>query len=154
MTSLYLRPGFTFRDLADINNDGCLTRDGFAVAMHLIQKKLAGKDVPVTLPPSLVPPSARVAVSTSSPFSPATQTQQPAVDLFSFDDTPPPSAGPTQTFSPPTLQAQYTGAFQVTPVKHTPEPDPFTAPSFDTCVFPFRLLTILIAYCYPPSSKS
>ncbi|KAH9483828.1 putative calcium-binding protein [Psilocybe cubensis] len=121
-------------DLADINNDGCLTRDGFAVAMHLIQKKLAGKDIPATLPPSLVPPSARAAVPTSSPFAPAIQPQQPAVDLFSFDDTPPPSASPAQTvtFSPPTLQPQYTGAFQATPVKHTPEPDPFAAASFNT----------------------
>ncbi len=31
------------RDLADINNDGCLTRDGFAVAMHLIQRNWLDK---------------------------------------------------------------------------------------------------------------
>ena len=43
--------------LADLNNDGRLTRDGFAVAMHLIQGKLAGKEVPTRLPPTLVPPS-------------------------------------------------------------------------------------------------
>ena len=33
--------------------------DEFAVAMYLIYAKLAGKDLPVTLPPQLVPPSTR-----------------------------------------------------------------------------------------------
>ncbi|KAK7693155.1 hypothetical protein QCA50_002721 [Cerrena zonata] len=43
-------------DLADADADGRLSRDEFAVAMHLIRAKLAGKDVPDNLPPSLVPP--------------------------------------------------------------------------------------------------
>ncbi|KAI6030093.1 hypothetical protein EDC04DRAFT_109360 [Pisolithus marmoratus] len=59
-------------DLADINNDGRLTRDGFAVALCLIQGKLAGKDVPNTLPPTLVPQSMR---KTISPFTTATVSQ-------------------------------------------------------------------------------
>ncbi|KZT74249.1 hypothetical protein DAEQUDRAFT_807913 [Daedalea quercina L-15889] len=46
-------------DLADTNTDGRLTRDEFAVAMHLIHEKLKGKDLPRTLPPSLLPPSLR-----------------------------------------------------------------------------------------------
>ncbi|KIK63762.1 hypothetical protein GYMLUDRAFT_196623 [Collybiopsis luxurians FD-317 M1] len=90
-------------DLADLNNDGRLTREGFAVAMHLIQKKLAGGEIPSTLPPSLIPPSMRQANAslTQSSFSPpGQQTQQaPATelqkDLFSFDDSPPPSAAPS-----------------------------------------------------------
>ncbi|KAG5637716.1 hypothetical protein H0H81_003480 [Sphagnurus paluster] len=80
-------------DLADINNDGHLTRDGFAIAMFLIQRKLAGSDIPLSLPSSLTPPSMRVAV-VSSPFaSPPKQqaTQEPASDLL-WDDTPPASA--------------------------------------------------------------
>ncbi|KAF8803613.1 hypothetical protein BYT27DRAFT_7171751 [Phlegmacium glaucopus] len=85
-------------DLADLNSDGRLTRDGFAVAMHLIQKKLAGQDIPAKLPPSLIPPSARVSASGPSPFSPTNaqthQEPEPATDLFSFDDTPPSSALP------------------------------------------------------------
>ena len=85
-----------FRDLADINSDGRLTRDGFAIALHLIQKKLAGQDVPSNLPPSLTPPSARVSAFGTSPFSPANaqshQESEPTTDLFSFDDTPPSSA--------------------------------------------------------------
>ncbi|KAH9966497.1 hypothetical protein BC827DRAFT_669896 [Russula dissimulans] len=62
-------------DLADLNNDGRLTRDGFAVAFHLIQGKLTGQEVPTTLPASLMPPSMRaVAAPTTSPF------QQPPSD--------------------------------------------------------------------------
>lgn len=83
------------RDLADINSDGRLTRDGFAVAMHLIQKKLAGVDIPATLPLSLIPPSART--NDASPFSPPTSHHppEPAKDLL-WDDTPPASATPSQ----------------------------------------------------------
>jgi epidermal growth factor receptor substrate 15 len=63
------------RDLADLNNDGRLTRDGFAVAFHLIQGKLFGKEIPTTLPASLMPPSMRAATAPStSPF------QQPLSD--------------------------------------------------------------------------
>ncbi|KAJ3765458.1 hypothetical protein FB446DRAFT_850129 [Lentinula raphanica] len=91
-------------DLADLNNDGRLTRDGFAVAMHLIQKKLAGGEIPPVLPPSLVPPSMRQQGTGSiaaSPFSPINQQMQhapapePQKDLFSFDETPPSSAAAT-----------------------------------------------------------
>ncbi|KAH9925266.1 uncharacterized protein B0H18DRAFT_1104723 [Fomitopsis serialis] len=46
-------------DLADANHDGRLTRDEFAVVMHLIRERLKGREVPRTLPPSLVPPSLR-----------------------------------------------------------------------------------------------
>ncbi|KAG6833491.1 hypothetical protein H0H87_006063 [Tephrocybe sp. NHM501043] len=80
-------------DLADINNDGRLTRDGFAVAMHLIQKKLAGNDIPSSLPPTLIPPSLR-GTTVASPFAPPPQQQaiqEPARDLL-WDDTPPASA--------------------------------------------------------------
>ncbi|EIW85357.1 hypothetical protein CONPUDRAFT_135123 [Coniophora puteana RWD-64-598 SS2] len=96
-------------DLADINNDGRLTRDGFAVGMHLIQGKLTGKEVPSSLPPSLVPPSMRGANAgaMSSPFgAPAPKPQEPARDLL-WDDSPPPSAGVSQP--PSILQPQSTG---------------------------------------------
>ncbi|QRV74778.1 hypothetical protein RhiJN_02793 [Ceratobasidium sp. AG-Ba] len=46
-------------DLADVKKDGKLTADEFAVAMHLIDGKLAGREIPVELPASLVPPSLR-----------------------------------------------------------------------------------------------
>ncbi|THH31741.1 hypothetical protein EUX98_g2439 [Antrodiella citrinella] len=44
-------------DLADSDTDGRLSREDFAVAMHLIKAKIAGREVPDTLPLSLVPPS-------------------------------------------------------------------------------------------------
>ena len=44
-------------DLADTNQQGRLTREQFAVAMHLIHKRLQGGVLPNTLPQSLVPPS-------------------------------------------------------------------------------------------------
>ncbi|KAG6874326.1 hypothetical protein C0995_001551 [Termitomyces sp. Mi166 len=79
-------------DLADINNDGKLTRDGFATAMYLIQRKIAGVDLPNTLPLSLVPPSLRSATASSPSTSPQRQvSQEPARDLL-WDDTPPASA--------------------------------------------------------------
>ena len=43
--------------LADIDKDGYLSRDEFALAMHLIRIKLDGADLPDELPDHLVPPS-------------------------------------------------------------------------------------------------
>ncbi|CAH1402016.1 unnamed protein product [Nezara viridula] len=45
--------------LSDIDRDGFLDSDEFALAMHLIQVKLDGHDLPTTLPDHLVPPSKR-----------------------------------------------------------------------------------------------
>ncbi|KAF5381294.1 hypothetical protein D9615_008336 [Tricholomella constricta] len=54
------------RVLADIHGDNRLTRDGFAIAMHLIQQRLNGAELPHVLPSSLIPPSMR----TQSPYTP------------------------------------------------------------------------------------
>ncbi len=54
------------RDLADIRKEGKLTREEFAVAMHLINDKLAGKPLPSTLPMSTVPPGLRSQVAAQS----------------------------------------------------------------------------------------
>lgn len=45
--------------LADPHNRGRLNMDEFAVAMHLIYRKLNGYPIPNRLPPELVPPSTR-----------------------------------------------------------------------------------------------
>jgi len=45
--------------LADQGNKGRLNMDEFAVAMHLIYRKLNGYPMPAQLPPELVPPSTR-----------------------------------------------------------------------------------------------
>ncbi|XP_077778085.1 epidermal growth factor receptor substrate 15-like 1 isoform X6 [Podarcis muralis] len=46
-------------DLSDIDKDGHLDRDEFAVAMHLVYRALEKEPVPPSLPPPLVPPSKR-----------------------------------------------------------------------------------------------
>ena len=43
--------------LADVDSDGALDSDEFALAMHLINIKLEGYDLPEDLPEHLVPPS-------------------------------------------------------------------------------------------------
>jgi len=45
--------------LSDPNNRGRLNLDEFAVAMHLIYRKLNGYPIPARLPPELIPPSTR-----------------------------------------------------------------------------------------------
>ena len=94
-----------------MNNDGRLTRDGFAIAMHLIQGKLAGKEVPATMPESLIPPSMRKGKGLSIMAPPP---QEPIRDLLG-DDTPP--ASPPVASSPPVtmptrsnIQPQQTGS--------------------------------------------
>nr|CAG8442379.1 3165_t:CDS:2 [Entrophospora candida] len=45
--------------LSDPNNNGKLNQDEFAVAMHLIYRKLNGYEIPTTLTAELIPPSTR-----------------------------------------------------------------------------------------------
>lgn len=45
--------------LADYDKDGFLDGDEFSLAMHLINVKLDGYDLPTELPEHLIPPSKR-----------------------------------------------------------------------------------------------
>eukprot|EP00918_Siedleckia_nematoides_P010749 GHVU01023509.1.p1 GENE.GHVU01023509.1~~GHVU01023509.1.p1 ORF type:complete len:536 (-),score=79.31 GHVU01023509.1:146-1753(-) len=45
--------------LSDVDKDGMLDADEFALAMHLIQIKLEGHDIPTDLPEHLIPPDKR-----------------------------------------------------------------------------------------------
>ncbi|MCJ1284296.1 hypothetical protein MMC26_003627 [Xylographa opegraphella] len=107
-------------DLADINSEGQLNRDEFAVAMHLIQQQLAKKGpLPQFLPPNLVPPAMRrqpvpPSQSTAPAFDNAANITKPKSaidDLFGLDDivTPTPqvpqSTGGSTTFTPASPQA-------------------------------------------------
>ncbi|XP_034566054.1 epidermal growth factor receptor substrate 15-like 1 isoform X6 [Notolabrus celidotus] len=62
-------------DLSDIDKDGHLDRDEFAVAMHLVYRALEKEPVPALLPSTLVPPSKRKkslgSVASSAPGLPA-----------------------------------------------------------------------------------
>ena len=51
--------------LSDIDQDGQLDRDEFAVAMFLIDHKLAGNDLPDKLPDRVIPPSKRSFIRSS-----------------------------------------------------------------------------------------
>ena len=114
-------------DLADINSEGRLNRDEFAVAMYLIKQQLNKKDVPSVLPQSLpqnlIPPSMRrqpiaPPQSTAPTFDNAANITKPksaAEDLFGLDalDTPAPpqvaqSTGGSSTFTP--VSPQPTGS--------------------------------------------
>lgn len=84
-------------DLADINSEGQLNKDEFAVAMYLIRQqrsKTTGRDVlPQSLPPNLIPPSMRrqppqPAQPTAPTFDNAANITAPksaAEDLFGLD---------------------------------------------------------------------
>ncbi|KAJ1896445.1 hypothetical protein LPJ66_003981 [Kickxella alabastrina] len=65
-------------DLADVNHNGKLSREEFAVAMHLINLRLAGGEIPDTLPPALVPPSMRKASITSNSMHNLSPQMRPA----------------------------------------------------------------------------
>ena len=43
--------------LSDVDRDGMLDADEFALAMHLMNIKIDGNDLPAELPEHLVPPS-------------------------------------------------------------------------------------------------
>ena len=43
--------------LSDIDRDGMLDADEFALAMHLVNLKLEGHELPMELPEHLVPPT-------------------------------------------------------------------------------------------------
>lgn len=53
-------------DLADVDRDGCLDADEFAVAMYLCAKSKEGEVLPAELPASMLPPSKAHAVSSTS----------------------------------------------------------------------------------------
>lgn len=56
--------------MADSEHDGQLTRDDFAVAMHLIRQKLAGKKLPTAAPapmPAVASPTPSRPSSTATP---------------------------------------------------------------------------------------
>ena len=84
-------------DLADINSEGQLNRDEFAVAMYLIRQQRGKRDgrgvLPSTLPLNLIPPSMRrQPIQPSQPTAPAfdnaaniTAPKSASADLFGLD---------------------------------------------------------------------
>lgn len=103
-------------DLADINSEGQLNKDEFAVAMYLIRQQRAPNPppLPAFLPPALVPPTMRKqqqqTQSTAPAFDNANNSsnlpKSAADDLFGLDEPAQPQAAPQIA----ALQTQGTGA--------------------------------------------
>ena len=125
-------------DLADINSEGQLNKDEFAVAMFLIRQQRSKRDsrsvLPSSLPPNLIPPSMRrQTIAPAQPTAPAfdnaqniTQPRSAADDLFGLDalTTSPQAAAPAQPQIP-----QSTGGSQGpfhTPISPTSTGSPQT----------------------------
>lgn len=111
-------------DLADMNSEGQLNKDEFAVAMFLIRQQRGTKDgrgvLPQTLPLALIPPSMRKQVlPPSQPTAPAfenapiTKPRSAADDLFGLD-----AFGPPPTVAPQV--AQSTGGTDAGPFANPP----------------------------------
>ena len=123
-------------DLADINSEGQLNRDEFAVAMYLIKQqrsKTTGREVlPQQLPPNLIPPSMRrQPVAPQQPTAPTfdnaaniSAPKSASEDLFGLDAI---SSGPTSA----PLQAKSTGdsSAYATPPRNQSSPPPTSAPT-------------------------
>ncbi|OCF41630.1 hypothetical protein I317_04540 [Kwoniella heveanensis CBS 569] len=111
-------------DLADIRKEGKLTRDEFAVAMHLINAKLAGQDIPASLPNSLVPPSLRDAYGSGSQEVLNQQGPSSATkDLFDvFGDDEPATAPTPKATTPQPPQPSQAPAFPTTFLSQPPPP--------------------------------
>ncbi|KAI0340677.1 EF-hand [Trametopsis cervina] len=99
-------------DLSDIDSNGRLSRDEFAVAMYLIQMAERGQPLPDRLPSSLIPPARRPAAS-GPPSPPVSSMPSHTADLIDLDFTAPIAmptptavelpAPPAMTASPPPL---------------------------------------------------
>ncbi|WVR03606.1 hypothetical protein IAU60_000598 [Kwoniella sp. DSM 27419] len=100
-------------DLADIRKEGKLTRDEFAVAMHLINTKLAGQDIPSSLPNSLVPPSLRDTYGNGAQEVLGNQPSSATKDLFDLfgDDEAAPTPTPKPASPQPPQQPPQTQSF-------------------------------------------
>ncbi|CAG7924842.1 unnamed protein product [Penicillium olsonii] len=75
-------------DLADIDADGQLSRDEFAVAMYLVRLQRSGKEaLPQVVPPALIPPSMRrqAPAPIAAPTPPPAPVRTAADDLFGLD---------------------------------------------------------------------
>ncbi|KAK4630892.1 hypothetical protein CLAFUR4_03836 [Fulvia fulva] len=103
-------------DLSDINSEGQLNKDEFAVAMYLIRQQRApnAPPLPAFLPPALIPPSLRKQTQQTQSTAPAfdntanapTMPKSAADDLFGLDEV---SSSQPQSQAP-VLQPQGTGA--------------------------------------------
>lgn len=61
---------FIYRNLCDVDKTGQLNKEQFALAMYLISEKVKGRrELPGELSPSMIPPSKRKGLKSSSSTS-------------------------------------------------------------------------------------
>ena len=112
---------FYGRGLVDLNRDDHLTIDEFAIAMHLIQRKSAGEELPKTLPPSLIPPSLRSQFASKIP--PALP-RSPTINKGK----PPPPPPPKRERSGSVLNGQNSISMRSQSISHVPSNSKYSAP--------------------------
>ncbi|KAI0818801.1 hypothetical protein BC629DRAFT_1588129 [Irpex lacteus] len=114
-------------DLADIHRNGRLTREEFAVAMYLIRGKLAGREIPETLPASLIPPANLPVLPNSSdiPAVAPIPVPMPGPPLPPRSSTlPAPNSHP----QPSTLETQAVSDETASPQRAATPPPPYEEP--------------------------
>lgn len=62
---------FLFRNLSDLDKDGQLNIEEFALAMHFVEIAKVGKTLPPAVPPELLPPSYQSRQTSLNNFPPA-----------------------------------------------------------------------------------
>ncbi|KAI9244241.1 hypothetical protein BY458DRAFT_447881 [Sporodiniella umbellata] len=89
-------------DLSDIHQRGSLSRDEFAVAMHLIHQRLQGETLPQSLPKSLIPPNSKQNVFASPAMAFASPSFASPAPVFS---------SPAPVFASPMANTDLLGDF-------------------------------------------
>ncbi|GAA5828524.1 hypothetical protein JCM11251_000833 [Rhodosporidiobolus azoricus] len=120
-------------DLSDLSNLGYLTKETFAIAMHLLKSAVVNPSAPLpdTLPAELVPPSFRGSGTVGSQASAIAMSgpQRDLLDLMGDDDAPSTSVPALQPQATGTLSPQPTGQAQAQGLNRYASPPPPTSPS-------------------------
>ncbi|XP_073674667.1 epidermal growth factor receptor substrate 15 isoform X2 [Garra rufa] len=103
-------------ELSDIDRDGMLDKDEFAVAMHLVYRALESEPVPMSLPASLIPPSKRKKIATPPvmPLLPSPAQHKERGSAHSGSKTLPANPTPPQWVVSPAEKAKYDDLFAKT----------------------------------------
>ncbi|XDV49313.1 hypothetical protein PO909_018588 [Leuciscus waleckii] len=101
-------------ELSDIDRDGMLDKDEFAVAMYLVYRALESEPVPMSLPAALIPPSKRKKIATPpviTPLLPSPAPHKERGSAHSGSKTLPAKPTPPQWVVSPADKAKYDDLF-------------------------------------------
>uniref|UniRef100_A0A672KV31 Epidermal growth factor receptor substrate 15-like n=1 Tax=Sinocyclocheilus grahami TaxID=75366 RepID=A0A672KV31_SINGR len=103
-------------ELSDIDRDGMLDKDEFAVVMHLVYRALVSEPVPMSLPATLIPPSKRKKIATPPvmPLLPSPAPHKERDSTHSGSKTLPAKPTPPQWVVSPAEKAKYDDLFAKT----------------------------------------